>query len=115
MTGTLERIADALERIARALEAGEPVTDTHGVGRATDQNAAVNPSITVEVGPHAWDEVDTVFSESPRGRRTFKRVDAARARRGIPLRCGRCRREGRSRMNNSDRCRECQHEDWWDE
>ena len=37
------------------------------------------------------------------------------SRAGKPLRCGRCRREGRSRMNHSNRGIECQHEDWWDE
>jgi len=37
------------------------------------------------------------------------------SRRGRPLRCGRCRREGRARMNHSNRCVECQHEEWWDE
>lgn len=43
------------------------------------------------------------------------RAEAGRKRRGRPLKCGRCRREGRSRMNHSNRCVECQHEEWWDE
>jgi len=34
---------------------------------------------------------------------------------GTISRCGRCRREGTRRMNHSDRCRECHHEEWWDE
>ena len=34
---------------------------------------------------------------------------------GTIYRCGRCRRERRRRMNGSDRCVECQHEEWWDE
>lgn len=34
---------------------------------------------------------------------------------GTISRCGRCRREGTRRMNHSNRCRECLHEEWWDE
>ena len=44
-----------------------------------------------------------------------RRAERGRRRRGRPLKCGRCRRSGRSRMNHSDRCVECQHEEWWDE
>lgn len=44
-----------------------------------------------------------------------RRAERGRRRRGKPLKCGRCRREGRSRMNHSDRCIECKDEDWWDE
>ena len=35
--------------------------------------------------------------------------------RGNPGRCGRCKREGRRRMNGKQYCRSCQHEGWWDE
>ena len=34
---------------------------------------------------------------------------------GTVSRCGRCRRDHRRRMNHSNRCIDCQHEEWWDE
>lgn len=34
---------------------------------------------------------------------------------GLPGHCGRCRREGRRRMNGKPHCHECIHEGWWEE
>lgn len=87
----LERIADALEDLVSILTPGAS-------GEATPR-----PKVPIIV-------------ESPPSKATGDgRAVAGRMRRGRPLNCGRCRREGRSRMNHSERCRECQHEEWWDE
>jgi len=108
-------LEDTLARIATALEAIEDhlrvSTLAAIVGRKRD---GVN--IAVQDGPHEWVEASKSFEHlATRSHVKPERTGSRRARRGVPLRCGRCRREGRSRMNHSNRCVECQHEEWWDE
>ena len=108
LEATLARIAEALEAIQDHLRIS---TMAAIVDRQRD---AVN--VEVEEGPHEWVEASKSFEHVAtrshvKGEATARRGD----RRGVPLRCGRCRREGRSRMNHSNRCVECQHEEWWDE
>lgn len=105
---TLGRIADALEAIEEHLRVS---TLTRMVDRSRN---AVN--VVVEDGPHGWVEASKSFEHvAKRSHVKGEATGGRRARRGVPLRCGRCRREGRSRMNHSNRCVECQHEEWWDE
>ena len=104
----LSRIADALEAIEDHLRVS---TMTAIVDRERD---AVN--VIVEEGPHEWGEASKTFEKvAKRSLVKGEGSEGRRDRRGVPLRCGRCRREGRSRMNHSNRCVECQHEEWWDE
>jgi hypothetical protein len=108
LEATLARIADALEAIEEHLRIS---TLTAIVDRERD---AVN--VAVEEGPHEWVEASKSFEHV--ATRSLVKGDSTggrRDRRGVPLRCGRCRREGRSRMNHSNRCVECEHEEWWDE
>jgi len=108
LEATLARIADALEAIEEHLRVS---TLTAIVDRKRD---AVN--VVVEEGPHEWGEASKSFEHvATRSHVKGERTGSRRNRRGVPLRCGRCRREGRSRMNHSNRCVECQNEEWWDE
>ena len=102
------RIADALEAIEDHLR----VATLTGIVR--DQ---INtPEVVVEEGPHEWVEASKSFEHvATRSHVKGEATGGRRDRRGVPLRCGRCRREGRSRMNHSNRCVECQDEEWWDE
>jgi len=104
LEAVLARIANALESIADHL-AGDAVIDV-------DVDV---PVITVEPGPHEWVNASTSFEKVVRAPSVKHRATGRPARRGQPLKCGRCRREGRSRMNHSNRCVECQHEEFWDE
>lgn len=115
-------IEDTLARIATALEAIEDhlrvSTMTALVDRQRDGVIDVDvasPLITVEPGPHEWVNASTSFEKVAPAPSVKHRATGRPARRGQPLKCGRCRREGRSRMNHSNRCLDCQHEDFWDE
>jgi len=131
---TLERIASALERIADAV--AEDVEDIPVVQptitappltwfAAIEQNEpdVLAPASALEPGQTTWEWLG-ITPPATRGRAKMPavsiatvdgRAEAGRMKRGRPLHCGRCGREGRSRMNHSDRCRECIHEEWWDE
>lgn len=133
----LERIASALEAIAQALNPGFVVLKD-GV-----EHVPVNSAqMTMTAPPLEWfnqeqrsntaqttwewlgitpppkrarDKMPQVAQDVTVTSHEDGRIAAGRARRGRPLKCGRCRREGRSRMHNHDRCKECLHEEWWDE
>jgi len=104
LEAVLARIATALEAIADHL-AGDAVIDVD----------VASPVIVVEPGPHEWGEASKSFEKVAPAPSVKHTATGRPDRRGQPLRCGRCRREGRSRMNHSNRCVECQHEEFWDE
>jgi len=104
LEAVLARIATALEAIADHL-AGDAVIDAD----------VASPVIVVEPGPHEWGEASKSFEKVAPAPSVKHTATGRPDRRGQPLRCGRCRREGRSRMNHSNRCVECQHEEFWDE
>ena len=104
LESVLARIATALEAIADHL-AGDAVLDVD----------VASPLITVERGPHEWVNASTSFEKVAPAPSVKHTAPGRPDRRGRPLKCGRCRREGRSRMNHSNRCVECQHEEFWDE
>ena len=104
-------IEETLARIATALEA---IAD-HLAGHGVDVIDVASPVIDVEHGAHEWVEASKTFEPVVRRSRAKPTATGRPDRRGQPLKCGRCRREGRSRMNHSNRCVECQHEEWWDE
>jgi len=108
-------LEDILKRIAFALEAIEDHLRVSTMAAIVDrQRDGVN--VEVEQGPHEWVEASKSFEHvATRSHVKGESTGGRRDRRGVPLRCGRCRREGRSRMNHSNRCVECQHEEWWDE
>lgn len=128
---SLARIADALEALlGRQDDAQAPVVQPtltnppltwfdagNGCAIAVEDADSVPTVPMPTTAQTTWDWLMT-FRE-PSSRTTpppQKPVNQGRPdRRGRPLRCGRCRREGRSRMNHSNRCIECQHEEWWDE
>lgn len=122
----LSRIADALERIAHAME--------HQGAQEAPQ--VPQTGFTLTNPPLAW----FVAQEAPQGaqepsiafasltpssttarpsagvivQRGGHRVGAGRPKNRVSH-CGRCGREETRRMNNSDCCRECVHEPWWTE
>jgi len=117
----LERIADALEVIADSMR---PVT-------ALPSKEPVN--ITVEQGPFGPNHEPVhelarwTASTPPPARRTRDKMPAVivqgskREKRGAEPgntragQCGRCKRDGRRRLNFKAFCVDCEHEPWWDE
>ena len=138
----LERIANALEALVQSRVPGYAVTIDEvehvsptltrpplawfdaGNGCAVaveDTPGDASPGGSIRrTGQTTWDWLGVLDGEAvkvgnPVDPGETPRQASRRMRRGRPLRCGRCRREGRSRMNHSDRCIECIDEDWWDE
>ena len=119
MIAALERIATALERIADAMSPEDDVSEPEIVA---DHPTLINPLLAWFASAQPAPVAVSDATEPRTAQATWDwlgvvdgRKEAGRRRRGIPLKCGRCRAEGRARMNGSDRCRSCLHEDWWDE
>jgi hypothetical protein len=105
-------LEDILSRIATALEAIEDHLRVSTLTAIVDRQRV---NVEVNGGPHEWVEASKSFEKVAPAPSVKHRATGRVDRRGQPLKCGRCRREGRSRMNHSNRCVECQHEEWWDE
>ena len=116
----LQRIANALEAIAQALNPG------FALAVALDAQEEPKAASTLTKPPLAWFEavegapgaVSDVTGVG-KAQANFDWLNVVPGKLGRkpnnPGKCSRCGREGRRKLNHCDYCAECKHEAWWDE